>query len=643
MFAAVQRIHYAVAAAIFLVALCVFILTLAPSVAFIDSGSLTVAAWSGGVAHPPGFPLYLMLTKLVMLLPVGSIAWRANLASALFAAAACAMTALVAAEAILQVPKKRKKDGGRPARQAGETPAVLAMILAGSLMIFGRTLWGYATVAEVYALNAFLIATIIWLMLRWRRTDASRDLYIAAALFGLALGVHHATVGVTFVGIAAFVVATAGIRFLGSRQVLIAAVISIVALAAVYSYLPIAAARKPVLNWGDPSTIAQFRQHVTAAQFWSFMKNPRSSQVEAIATLIAREFGRFFLVPLLAIIGWFAMWKRDRALALLTLFAIAACCAWMLIYPVQQDHDAYLLPAFIMLAVAAAYGAASIAGRNVVVMAAFLALPIIAAVLHWPYRDRSDWRLPRQYVDNALRPIEQNALLITSEEQLYMPLFYYQEVEQLRGDVRTLNWELLMRVWYVEQMQRKYPVLFDSVSAELDAFRPHLVALRDNLKAYQSNSSVRQVTNDRYDDLILAIIRAQIARGAHVYLTHELAFSRQEMNRSFVQRLVSEWDVVPVGIAAAILPKGSARPRANTPIDLAGLVPPAMKYEADDPVSLFVIPSYRDALLFRARHLAFAAGDLEAAASDYRQALALDPGNERIRMEQRAVEAQRGR
>ncbi len=89
------------AALVFLVALLVYFWTLAPTVTLVDSGELIVAARFLGVAHPPGFPLYVMLAHLASLLPIGNIAARINFASAFFAALACAMLTLVVAELIV--------------------------------------------------------------------------------------------------------------------------------------------------------------------------------------------------------------------------------------------------------------------------------------------------------------------------------------------------------------------------------------------------------------------------------------------------------------------------------------------------------------------------------------------------------------
>src|SRR5689334_21181486 len=89
------------AAIVFCLSLLLYTCTLAPTVTLVDSGELIVAARFLGVAHPPGFPLYLMLAHLFSLFPIGNVAVRVNFASAFFAALACAMLSLVVFEIIL--------------------------------------------------------------------------------------------------------------------------------------------------------------------------------------------------------------------------------------------------------------------------------------------------------------------------------------------------------------------------------------------------------------------------------------------------------------------------------------------------------------------------------------------------------------
>ena len=203
-----SRTELLCAGAVFVVALLLYTLTLAPTVTLVDSGELIVAARGLGVAHPPGFPLWVMLAHLASLLPFGNIAARINFSSALFAALACAMLTLVVAELLITAssfatPKRTSKAAQQSRKREDLTGGGFVIFApavgAGLLMAFSRTLWSYATITEVYALNALLILVVFFLVLRWRRriVEARRDgsatvtthdvwIYAAAFVFGFA-------------------------------------------------------------------------------------------------------------------------------------------------------------------------------------------------------------------------------------------------------------------------------------------------------------------------------------------------------------------------------------------------------------------------------------------------------------------------
>src|SRR5262249_2561247 len=160
---------------VFIASLLVYSFTLAPTVTLVDSGELIVAAKSLGVAHPPGFPLYVMLAHLATMIPIGSIASRVNFASGFFAALASAMMTAVVFKALINKLKftakrsiikdrgKKAKKSGPPAQSADvtsspdKTTLIVSALVPGLFLAFSRTLWAYATIAEVYTLNSFLI------------------------------------------------------------------------------------------------------------------------------------------------------------------------------------------------------------------------------------------------------------------------------------------------------------------------------------------------------------------------------------------------------------------------------------------------------------------------------------------------------
>jgi len=116
----------------FLAAFVVYLFTLCPTVWVGDSGELTAAAWTLGIPHPTGYPLWLLLVKgFATLVPIGGVALRANLFSALCAAGAVQLTSA----------SLRRLGASRAAAFGG------AMALALVVPI-----WGEATVARTYPL-----------------------------------------------------------------------------------------------------------------------------------------------------------------------------------------------------------------------------------------------------------------------------------------------------------------------------------------------------------------------------------------------------------------------------------------------------------------------------------------------------------
>src|SRR5882724_1527892 len=93
-----SKLRPACALVVFITSLVLYTWTLAPTVTLVDSGELIVAARSLGVAHPPGFPLYVLLAHLATLVPIGNVAVRVNFASAIFAALAASTLTLAVVE-----------------------------------------------------------------------------------------------------------------------------------------------------------------------------------------------------------------------------------------------------------------------------------------------------------------------------------------------------------------------------------------------------------------------------------------------------------------------------------------------------------------------------------------------------------------
>jgi tetratricopeptide (TPR) repeat protein len=681
-----SRARLLCAAGVFLVSLFVYVWTLAPTVTLVDSGELIIAARVLGVAHPPGFPLYVLLAHLATLVPFGNIAVRVNFASALFAAASAGMLTLVVAELMLTSPlvaafieRARKKSARKnkkvsPAAESPKTPGSLVSnsllvlipaLTSGLLLAFSRTLWAYATIAEVYTLNTLLILIIFFLMLRWRRrilederrkserADASvsslviRDhdnlLYLAAIVFGLALGVHHVTVALLLPALGVLVYRTEGVGFFKSKRLLYAALVSFAALFVIYAYLPLAALRAPLMNWGNPRSLEGIWWHITGKQYQAFLTfspDVMAQQLVEFARLAGREFGRWWL-PLalvLALIGLIDAFKRERTTFWFLLLVMLCNMAYALNYEIAEDKDAYYLPTFIALAVAAGLGvrwfvehAATkpVLASRLYAWAALpvLLVPLVAFAFNLPFDNRSRYFIAHDYVENILSTMEPNGLLLTLDWQVESPMLYTREIEQRRLDIKVVDVNLLRRSWYFDYLKRAYPTLIERSHEQVDAFVTDLKQWEHDPEVYANSAALSQRIDTRFHEMIQSFVTNQLADGP-AYVTSDLVFQTEAQDRELTEWFYKNYQLVPRGLIFKLagLKQGfQDSPEAH--LETRGLVDGTLRFEPDDVVNLKVLPVYKMMYFNRGRYLALY-DQHERAIEAFKQALALDPNFE---------------
>ena len=618
------------AAAVAGIALAVYLRTLAPTVTLIDSGELALAARDLGVAHPPGTPLWVLLGHVAALVPWGNVAARVAAASAVFAALASGLMVLVAREALLAVFDRYRSPDAR--LDAPRWRGLVAPAVAGLCFAFSRSLWSYATIVEVYTLNVLLILAVLFLVLRWSRRGGDGWLYASAVTFGLGLGVHHVTVALTLPALAVLVYRTAGADFFRSRRILLAAAAATLALVAVYSYLPWAASRRPVFDWGDPSTLQRIVWHITGRQYQAFFDTSTQAASRELGTLLRlteRQFGPPFLplILILALAGAHQLWQRDRRMALALALLLGTNVAFGLAYVIGEDKDAYYLPSFLALALLAAFGAqtvlerirrsASVAATALLILAA--GLPLASG---YAYADRSRYFIAEDYVSNVLRGVAPGGMLLTGEWQLYSPLLYFREVEGQRRDVVAMDIHLLRRSWYFETLDRQFPRAMDAARPQVEAYVAELRAWEQDPGLYARSPELTRRINDRF----LALLKALVdTHPGPVYATRDVVLPAAASDPDVARTLIAGRPLVPRGLVFELARKRPEQPPPAVPLEMRGLFDGSLRFEPDDVVSLKVKPAYLGMIAARGAYLAVM-GDRAGAGTVFQQTLALDPG-----------------
>ena len=183
----------------------------------------------------------------------------------------------------------------------------------------------------------------------------------------------------------------------------------------------------------------------------------------------------YFLLPLLlGILGLVFQFDRDKRgswIVFLMFFMTGIAIVLYLNQPPFQVRERdyayagsfYMFSIWIGFAVAAIYSWISDASKGkgelptaICTTVACLFVPALMAAENWDDHDRSNRRTSTEMARNYLNSVGQNGILITHGDNDTFPLWYAQEIESVRTDVRIVNTSLLGTDWHIDQM--KYAV-----------------------------------------------------------------------------------------------------------------------------------------------------------------------------------------
>ncbi|MFL5618822.1 MAG: DUF2723 domain-containing protein [Gemmatimonadaceae bacterium] len=483
--------------------LALYVVTLAPTTAMWDASEYITAAYTLGIPHPPGNPLFVLLGRVASLLPFGGVAYRVNLLAAVCSALAAGIWFLVAERVLAQ---------WITVKWVRRTGSVLAAVLSATAF----TVWNQSVVNEkVYTVSLAFFAVVSWLTVLWcddpdgRRAD--RILVLIAYLIGLGYTNHPAGF---LVGPA---VATAVIvrrpRTVLRWRLIASALLTLALGLTPFAFEPIRAAHHPALNEGEPTgcadrigvactfsdtTVRRLMDNINRVQYgkpnlserqapfsaqlemwwlyfkWQWLRDPHGTQGALQRALAALFLG-------LGIAGGVVHWRRDRAsfwffgpLVFTVTFALVYYMNFK--YGASQapevvgverevrDRDYFYLWSFSAWSVWAALGLVAVwrmvaerAGRapRWAATAPILAFGLLPLVGNWRAASRAGEWATREWARDVLNSVEPYGILVTGGDNDTFPLWYAQEVEGVRRDVTVAVTSLLNTDWYARGLLRR--------------------------------------------------------------------------------------------------------------------------------------------------------------------------------------------
>lgn len=410
-------------------ALASYLRTLAPAVFTLDSPELTAAAYSLGIVHSPGYPVYLLLGHLFLKLPLGDAGWQMNLLSAQAAAATVALLAWLVQRM---------------------TGSALAGVVAGLSYGLSFYIWSMAVIAEVYTFQALLLAAALALLWQWR--SEGRVAWLAGAAFTAGLAAANSPIAVLWwPGLLILGLATHQRRRLRSSDfVLLAAALG--AGLAFVLYLPLRSLAGPDFVYvGTYDALGRFHPldlSRPANLLW-FLSGRQFSWLMAPYTpaQLLGELGRFvtwlwaaFLgvgLPL-GLWGLAALWRRERNLAAGLLLAALPFALFLVSYA-APDKETMFAPFFVVWALLLGMGLVELAAilpQRATKLA--LLLPIALLLVNLRYVDVSQMRAPHETSVARLAGAAPGAVYLAHWGDA-SAMQYQQLVHGLRPDVQVVN------------------------------------------------------------------------------------------------------------------------------------------------------------------------------------------------------------
>jgi len=497
------------AASVFIVSQLVYLLTLSPTVNFIDSGELITVCYKLGIAHPTGYPLYTLLGRLFSFFSFGTGALVINYMSSFFASL-CGV-AVFFIVLLLLLEKKRYT--------AVHERMLIPSAVAGLLTCFSLTLWQQAVIAEVYSLTACIYALLIVLLFRWYYGRRNlRLLFLFFFLLGIGFGNHLSLIHLVPAAVLLLIVAKEI-----KKKLILPGIILFITGVSLYLYLPVRSSLDPVMDWGNPDNIQRIINHVSGKQYrvWMFSTSGEILKEHLLnyIKLLSKQFSLCLLS--LGLAGFIGMaLKRNFKLLLFLCVIFVSDIAYSINYDIP-DIDPYFIPSFIVVSIFSGAGLYAVLELGFIVRAkllrktlnyAFIFIVLVPVFLNRYYADNGSNYLAEQLGKDVLN-VEPNSLVILKIWDYYSTSRYFQEIRNIRKDVTLIDQMLLMRSWYVSDIMRRHEILKNS-KREVELFL-------EQVKPFEEGTSYNgNVIQLHFENMINSFIDNNIDKRA-VYLSND--------------------------------------------------------------------------------------------------------------------------
>lgn len=451
---------------VFLVTMGIYLKTLNPSIWWEDSGELTTSPYTLGITHPPGYPLYTFVTKVVMtVIPVSNIGFRGNMANAYWGALSAVLIFFI----VLKIEKKLIETNKIDSKilLGGYLPAIVSGILASTAGI----IWLYSITSEEYSLNLFLMMLLTLLFFVWEEKKDIRYIFCISFIYGLSFA-HHQQAVLFFLPFLYFATVTDFKTVFAWKNIVVIILLFILGLSA-YLYMPIRSGQHPLLNWGTPYTWDGLKFSIKRDQYGPLQQmRDIKTWVEQINRLgFVEQFNPYIF--LLSFLGLYRMLRKN--LKHTVFLSLATICSGILyiglVNPPNPGHmihlmRKFLLPLYALCAVWITYGLCFVLEKIYfftskkawgLLLIPFFLFPITNLATHYKTYDYHKSYFTYDFVYNMANTLEKDSVVWGFLSNDTFNWWFCNFAEGRRLDIVNIHQRMITLPWYFEQTKDNYP------------------------------------------------------------------------------------------------------------------------------------------------------------------------------------------
>jgi hypothetical protein len=434
---------YALAASSLLISF-IFIRTSCPTVFLGDSGEMVAAAYTLGIGHPPGYPLFMLLVKIASWLPLGDVAFRANLFAS-FLAVLVFIAMYLTSLAVVQIVFRKKPD----------LYMKLAALFTAYVFVLSYMFWFEAGQAKggVYLLSHLAGLLGMLFCLKFIYEKKAKYFYLAAFTAGFMPAIHH-SMGVIMIFI--LMGLALNMKKLRARQKVFGAVFFLLSFLTAYLYLFLRIKAAPVVSWGSMETAAQVMNHIIRKVYSTIPRGPFGMDV--VLFKLRHYSGQFIysykIAALLAAAGLAFIFMNSRKLFFIFLGFIVLDLGG-LFYLTGYSYSPFniymnggfflIVDAVLMLAAGTgAYGLLNLINKKrgkiiIAAAAALFIIPVFNVFSFYPAIDMSRKFMAYDNTMNDFRTLKDGDMLFAEEDFQVFNILYFKVVRHMFPGIRAYD------------------------------------------------------------------------------------------------------------------------------------------------------------------------------------------------------------